>query len=212
MIITVFGATGKVGMRIVRAALANGHHVRAFGRNVESLIDKDLQLENFEAVKGYVFDEEKVLKAVKGAAAVISALGGGIDGTDKTRSLGMKNIIMQMEKAGVKRIISVAGMGLLKDESHEYIMDRPEYPAVFAAVSNEHRQAYLYLMDSGLDWTVICPPDIKDEDATGNYLVSTDYTPTPFKNKITAGDIADCMINALSTNNFIRKRVGICEA
>ncbi|MBX4298776.1 NmrA family NAD(P)-binding protein, partial [Mycobacterium tuberculosis] len=34
MIITVFGATGQVGRRVVQSGLEKGYRVRAFGRNV----------------------------------------------------------------------------------------------------------------------------------------------------------------------------------
>ena len=65
MRITVFGATGQVGKRIVRQALALGHQVTAFGRNVDSLIDADIRNDNLLAVKGYVFDAGDVFNAVK---------------------------------------------------------------------------------------------------------------------------------------------------
>lgn len=87
-----------VGKHIVRYALSLGHNVKAFGRNVESLIDEDLRNYNLETVKGYVFNEDDVFDAVKGSDAVLSALGGSFDGIDKTRSLGIKNIITQMKK------------------------------------------------------------------------------------------------------------------
>lgn len=52
MIITVFGATGQVGRFLVSLALAKGHTVRAFGRNVEDLIDHDLDNDALIAIKG----------------------------------------------------------------------------------------------------------------------------------------------------------------
>lgn len=212
MLITVFGATGKVGRRIVQMALALGHEVRAFGRNVDALIDQDLRQDNFHAIKGYVFDDAEVFDAIKGADAVCSALGGAINGTDKTRSLGMKHIITQMQKAGVKRIVSVAGMGLLNDDEHVLIMNRPTYPPVFLPVSSEHKLAWDYLQQSGLGWTIICPPDIADADATGHYLTATGYPPTPFKNRINAGDIAHCMLQSITSGSNVHERLGICEA
>ena len=210
MIITVFGATGQVGKRIVSMALALGHTVRAFGRNVEKLIDEDLRNDKFEAIKGYVFDEAEVLNAVTGSNAVLSALGGDFKSNDKTRSLGIKNIIAQMEKAGVKRIVSVAGMGILNDDEFGYRLNRPDYPAVFKFVSGEHFQAYEYLKASSLDWTLVCPPDIKDEDATGNYIISIDFRPVPYNNRIKAGDIAGFMLKVIELKDFVHKRVGIC--
>ena len=211
MVITVFGATGQAGKRIVSMALAKGYTVRAFGRNVEGLIDKDLADENFEAIKGYVFDEAEVFEAVKGADAVLSALGGGRGGNDKTRSLGIKNIIAQMQKVAVKRIINIGGMGILKSDAHEYIMSRPGYPPVFLPVTKEHLQAYLYLKDSELDWTIVCPPDILDKDADGRYITNADYPPSTGINKVAAGNIADFMLKELTERRYLQKRVGISD-
>lgn len=211
MTVTVFGATGRVGKYIVRMALAKGYNVKAFGRNIENLIDADLNNDKLETIKGFVFDETDVLKAVSGSDVIFSALGGGIDGTDKTRSLGIKNITEQMLKAGVKRILAVGGMGSLKDDEYEYRLNRPDYPAVFRAVSAEHFQAYQYLKVSDLDWTFVCPPDIKDGAATENYIISEEYKPVPYVNKIFAGDIADFMLKEAELNQYINKRVGICS-
>lgn len=211
MIITVFGATGQVGKRIVRMAIAQGHSVKAFGRNVENLIDKDISNDQLNAIKGYVFDENDVFKAVSGSDAVLSALGGNFKNLDKTRSLGIKNIVAQMERAGVKRIVAIGGGGTLKDDEYEFRQNRPDYPAVFKAVSAEHLEAYNYLNSSTLDWTFVCPPDIKDEDATGNYIAKADYKPEPYLKYINAGDIADFMLKELQMNQFLRKRVGICS-
>jgi uncharacterized protein len=209
MIITVFGATGQVGKHIVSMALAQGHHVRAFGRNIEDLIDKDIADDKLEAIKGYVFDADEVYHAVNGAEAVLSALGGARDGSDKTRSLGIKNIIAQMQKADVSRIITLGGMGSLKSDEHEYILNRPGYPAVFLPVSKEHFQVYQYLKDSGLEWTFIGAPDILDKDADGNYTTNADYPPATGINKINAGNIADFMLKEIIERRYLQQRVGI---
>jgi uncharacterized protein len=208
MTITVFGATGQVGIRIVRSALVKGHHVKAFGRSVEEMIDEDLRNENFEAIKGYVFDEKDVYDAVKGSDVVFSALGGSFDGTDKTRSLGIKNIASQMEKAGVNRIIAVGGMGVLNTDETTYILDTPGYPEMYQPVGREHLKAFFVLQASRLDWTFVCPPDIKNEDATGLYYTNTNYPPQG-SNRIAAGDLALFMLTEAVENKFLHQRVGI---
>ena len=98
-----------VGKYLVKQALHNGHHVKAYGRNVftEELPKND----NLELVQGALFDEGQVYKALKGCDGVLSALGGSATETDVTRSLGMKNIAAQMQKAKVRRIVAVGGMG-----------------------------------------------------------------------------------------------------
>ncbi len=211
MIITVFGATGKVGKRIIQMALASGNNVRAFGRNMEGLIDEDLRNENFTAIKGYVFSNGDVFDAVNGCDAVLSTLGGAFDGADKTRSLGMKNIIAQMQKTGVKRIIAIGSSGVLKDDDYGYILNNPKYPDLYKPVGMEHLKAYEYLNESNLDWTYVCCPDIKDKDATGKYVTNIDYSTIPNLFTITAGNVASFMLNELTGNRYVKKRVAISD-
>ena len=211
MIITVFGATGKAGKYIVRMALASGYKVRAFGRNMEGHIDEDLRNENFTAFKGYVFSNGDVFDAIKGCDVVLSALGGATDGADKTRSLGMKNIVTQMEKTGVKRIIAVGGSGVLEDDDFGYILNNPKYPELQRPVAMEQLKAYEHLKTSDLDWTYVCCPDIKDKDATGRYITNADYPPYPNLFTITAGNVASFMLDELKRNKYIKKRVGISD-
>jgi hypothetical protein len=210
MIITVFGATGQVGKYVVNLALANNFIVKAFGRNIESLIDADMQSHHqLQAIKGYVFDETEVLNAVKGSDAVVSVLGGSFDGTDKTRSLGIKNIIEQMQKAKVKRIIALGGLGILNSDENSLLIDSPTYPEQYLPVGKEHLEAYEFLKNSTLDWTFVCAPDILNADANDKYIVSADYPPTPNKYQINAGNIAAFMLNELKKNEYIHHRVGI---
>jgi hypothetical protein len=209
MLITVFGATGQVGKRIVSYALAKGFTVRAFGRNVTELIDADLQNDKLEAIKGSVFDAEEVLHAIQGSDAVLSALGGAFDGTDKTRSLGIKTIVKQMQTAGVKRIVALGGSGVLSAPDGGFLIDQPGYPAEFLPVGKEHLQAYLHLKDSALNWTFVCSPEIKDAERTGNFVTNNTYPPIGDRQIITAGDLADFMIKEAELSQHLQQRVGI---
>lgn len=207
MNLIVFGATGQVGKQLVQQALFNGHHVKAFGRNVYTT--GYLQTENLELVQGALFDEGEVYKAIKGCDAVLSAIGGSTDGSDKTRTLGMKNIIKQMHKAGVKRIIGMGGMGVLNADENSLLVDKDDYPPEYKAVGLEHKKAYELLNESGLDWTFVCPPNIINEGPTGSYITAADYPPSPNKYRINAGDLAMFMQNELEKNEYVKQRVGI---
>ena len=209
MIVTIFGASGMVGKQLVKLALFKGYQVKAFGRNIFTAgfsEDKNLQL-----VSGTLFDEEQVYDAVMGSDAILSALGGGTDGTDKTRSLGMKNIVQQMTKASVSRIIAVGGMGSLLAPDGDLIMNGETYPAKFLPVSREHYQAYELLKASTLDWTFVCPPDIIDANATGHYITAAEHPPSTPNNRINAGDLALFMLDELQKNEYNKLRVGICQ-
>ena len=207
MNITVFGSTGMMGKQLVQQSLFQGHHVKAFGRNV--FTTDYTETKNLELVKGALFDADEVLNAVKGADVVLSALGGGFDGTDKTRSLGIKNIIAQMEKAAVKRIIGIGGMGILNATDDKLVMEMEDFPDKYLAVSEEHLKAYQLLKGSSLDWTFVCPPDIIEASPTGVYHTNADYLPEPNSYKIKSGDLAMFMIGEASKNAFVKARVGI---
>jgi putative NADH-flavin reductase len=207
MKLIVFGATGMVGKQLVQQALFKGHHVKAFGRNV--FTTDFLETDNLELVQGALFDEKEVYRALQDCDAVLSALGGNSDGTDKTRSLGMKIIAAQMEKAGVKRIVAVGGLGVLNGEDGKLLLEAEDYPQQYLAVGMEHRKAWEYLQASPLDWTFVCSPDIIDAGPTGHYITRAGYPPEPNQYRINAGDLALFMLNELEKNEYVKERVGI---
>ena len=207
MNLIVFGATGMVGKQLVQQALFGGHHVKAFGRNVYTT--DYLEPEKLQLVQGALFDEAEVYSAIKGCNAVLSAIGGSMDGTDKARTLGMKNIIKQMDKAGVKRIVAIGGMGVLNADENSLLIDQEEYPKQYIPVGKEHQKAWELLKESSLDWTFVCPPDIINAGPTGSYKTAADFPPEPNNYKINAGDLAMMMLNELEKNEFVKHRVGI---
>ena len=207
MILTIFGATGTVGKQLVKQALHMGHTVKAYGRNVYT--GNLPENENLELVQGALFDEKPVLKAIKDSDAVLSVLGGAFDGADKTRSLGIKNIVAQMQKAGVNRIVAVGGMGVLNGADGKLILEGKDYPKEYLPVGTEHLKAYEILMSSSLDWTFVCPPDLVDAEVTGLYHTAANEPPQDDKYKINTGDLAMFMLNELQKKAYIKQRVGI---
>jgi uncharacterized protein len=209
MIITIFGSTGHVGKRLVKQALHDGHTVKAFGRNVYTAGFPEN--EKLELITGALFDEKQVHDAVSGSDAVLSVLGGAFDGNDHSRSLGMKNIVAQMEKAGVKRIIALGGMGVLdvSEEDTSKLMDAESYPREYLPVGYEHLKAYEYLQASSLEWTFVCSPDIVEADETGIIHTSANVLPVPDNGKINSGDLALFILDELKRNEYVKLRVGI---
>ncbi len=207
MVITIFGATGMVGSELVKHALYLGHQVKAFGRNVytASLPDNpDLDL-----ITGALFDADQVYAAIQGSDAVLSAIGGAFDGKDKSRSLGMKNIVGQMSRAGVKRIIALGNNAVLPDSEGNMLIEDPDFPRQFIPVGTEHVLAYTYLKASSLEWTFVGAPELIDAPATGLYHVAAEAKPSHDKNKINVGDLCLFMLEELKNNRFLKARVGI---
>lgn len=207
MKIIIFGATGMVGKEVVKQALYNGNSVKAFGRNVftEGLPEDD----RLELLQGALFDEGEVNNAIKGCDAVVSVIGGATDGTDKTRSLGMKNIVKQMEKVGVKRIVALGGPGVLDGSDGKLIMEQEDFPSQYYAVSQEHKKAYDFLQQSNLDWTFVCPSMIHEGGPTGVFQVITNHMPESNNSRISSGDLALFMLKELQKSEFVKQKVGI---
>lgn len=207
MILTIFGATGMVGLELVKQALHKGHTVKGFGRNV--FTTEFPRNENLQLVHGALFDGEQVRNAIKGSDAVLSALGGAFDGTDKSRSLGMKNIVEQMEKEKVNRIIAIGGMGILDAPGGGILMDERDYPAEYLPVGMEHLQAFRFLEKSSLHWTFVCAPDLINAPVTGIYETTANVNPPSSKLRVNIGDLCLFMLNELEKNHYIKKKVGI---
>ena len=206
MKILIFGATGTVGQHLIDRAIAHGHDVRAFGRNVFEKLSTER--DHLELFKGYLFTDSDIKKALKNMDAVLSAIGGSMDSGNRTRSLGMKKIVAQMEKRGPKRIIGIGGMGILQADEETLMKDSPEYPKKYKAVSEEHFKAYSHLAESNLDWTFVGAPEIMDAKKTGDFNVKKDYMPEG-SYRINAGDLAEFMVTELKDNMFLKCRVGI---
>ena len=206
MKILIFGATGMVGQQIINEVIGHGHTAVAFGRNVfDELSTERTYLELF---KGALFSEDDIKNALKGCDAVLSAIGGAFDGTDSTRSLGMKKIVTVMEKKGPKRIIAIGGLGVLNADEETYLFQTPEFPQKYQAVTAEHFKAYEHLKNSSLDWTFLCPPNILDAGPTGEYNLNRNY-PAEGAGQINAGDLADFMVKELGEGEYVKCRVGI---
>jgi putative NADH-flavin reductase len=62
--------------------------------------------------------------------------------------------------------------------------------------------------ESGLDWTIVRPPQLTDGPRTGKYRVKEGHLP-PFGFKISRADVADFMIGAVEKDASIRKVVGV---
>ncbi|HSK13700.1 MAG TPA: NAD(P)H-binding protein [Phnomibacter sp.] len=208
MVVTIFGATGMVGKQLITHSLARGWQVRAFGRQIDEFLDKDIEQDKLVAIKGYVFDAGDVKKALKGSDAVLSALGGSVEGTDHTRSLGMKNIVAQMEKYGPKRIVALGGLGVLESpDGSGPLFEQDSYPQEFVAVAREHYGAYQHLKNSSLDWTFVCSPNILDVEADGRFEAVAEAPASTWE--VNAGNLALFMTQAIEFGTFIKQRAGI---
>src|SRR5438874_1139981 len=101
MNIIIFGATGKLGQKIIESAIEASYNITAFARNPDDLSFKH---KNFQAVHGDIYRPGSVEKALRDHDVIISAL--GITGrTTKTICEdGVRVIASSMKKHHIKKL------------------------------------------------------------------------------------------------------------
>ena len=204
MQIALFGATGRVGRRVLEYALADGHTVRALVRDPNKLAPRD----GLEIIQGDVLDAAAVARTVAGTDAVLSGLGGaGVQEPGEAQSQGMRNIVAAMQRHGVRRVLGVAGGGILDSPNGGLRHDQPTFPAIFKGVSARHKEAWIAMRDSGLDWTMIATGDIVPGERTGVYRTLEDFLPEK-GNRISVEDVADFLVTELTARKHVQRRVG----
>ena len=109
MKITVFGATGGIGTEVVRQALAGGHEVVAVVRDPARLaVPAGAGL---GVVTADVMDPAEIGPAIKGADAVVSALGPRPGGPVTVLADSARSILAALGQTGVGRLVVVSASG-----------------------------------------------------------------------------------------------------
>ena len=205
MHLALFGATGRVGGRVLEYALAEGHTVTALVRDAAKLAPRS----GLTIVDGDVLDPASVAKAVRGADAVMSTLGNaGLQEPGTAVSEGMRNIAQAMLDAGIRRVLSVAGGGILDSPHGGLRQDQPTFPAVFRFTSAQHRGGWEALRSTPLEWTIACTGDIVPGERTGAYRVLDDFLPENGR-RISVEDVADFLLREVAARAHLRHRVGL---
>src|SRR5438132_5131391 len=108
MNLAVLGATGRTGRLVVEQALAGGHTVTALVRSPEKLTTGS---SNLRVVVGEATDTAAVSRALEGADAVISTLGGnGSVIADSTPAL-----VAAAHRTGVSRVVVLSSFFVERD-------------------------------------------------------------------------------------------------
>jgi len=206
MKLIVFGATGSIGIQLITQALQQGHLVTAFTRNPEKL--SSYHQTKLTIIKGDIFNSADVEKAVQQQDCVLCAIGDGNKGT--VRAAGTKNIISAMKKAGISRLVCQTTLGLGESNGNlnflwKYIM----FGLLLKKAFRDHEIQEKYLLESGLDYTIVRPSAFMDGNITRNYKTGFDGRYKKLNLKITRADVADFMMQQIQSRDYIKRAVSI---
>lgn len=202
--IAVFGGTGRSGRHVLEQALAAGYEVRVLARSASGLRIRGPRL---TVIEGDVLDADAVDRVVAGSSAVISVFGHvkGSPGTLQTD--GTRNITEAMARHGVRRIISLSGGGL-PDPAH----DRPRAAdriirvllrLLSPTVLDDAEGHLRVLRASGLDWTVVRGPRLKDTPYTGVYRVG--WVGVDASTSVGRADLAEFLLHSVENRTFLHQ-------
>jgi putative NADH-flavin reductase len=206
--VIVFGATGTVGKHLVEQSLKEGHIVSAFCRNADSL--RNTTDPNLTTIAGDVFKPKDVQDAMKGQDVVCITLGSGKDRNSVVRSQGTKNIIEAMKFNGVKRLICQTTLGTGDSKGNlNFFWKNIMFGWFLKKIFLDHELQEEYVMNSGLDWTIVRPSAFTDGEKTSNYYHGFNATMTSLKLKISRADVADFILKQLQTDKYLRQTPGL---
>jgi putative NADH-flavin reductase len=202
----VLGATGGIGLEVVRQAIEHGHSITAFVRSPEPL--KSF-CNRITIKQGDLLNSAELAKAISGHDAILSGLGPRVP-IAKTDANLLRNfataLTTAMHHVGVRRAVIVSTAFLFKNSivPPTYIFGRLFFPGIVMDASGMERA----LMKSGLDWTIVRPPRLTDKPLTGKYRARLGHLPR-FGFNISRADVAHCVIKTVEDRASIGKILGL---
>ncbi len=123
-IVLVTGANGFIGRLLTKALLSEDVHVRCLVRKVDESADRTI-----ETVRGDLLEPASLPAAMDGvdtAFYLVHAMAGGRAGFERRDRDAARNFVSSAEKAGVRRVIYLGGLGETGDDLSEHLKSRLE--------------------------------------------------------------------------------------
>lgn len=195
----LIGPTGKTGQFIERYLEEKQVGFKRFVRSEEQMRPG--------SYLGDVRIQHDVSEAMAGVTGVISALNTEGNGTLES---GVNNIIAAMKQHQIRRLVTIGTAGILQSELEPHLLryQSIENKRIHHEAAQEHERVYEHLLETELDWTIICPTRLVQEEKKGEYRVRENVLPTG-GTAISFADTAEFAVTAYLKGLHIRERVGI---
>jgi len=196
MRIAIFGSSGNVGSRIAKEASDRGHTVIAVTRKSAN-----------------VLDPASIASAVKGADAVVSAVGSGNFERSSFLADAARALFAGLEQANVNRLLIVGGAGGLEVAPGMQLVDTPGFPDSWKGVALAHRDAWNVIKNQkAINWTYVAPAAMLEPgERTGHYRTGTDnlITDAQGNSRISNEDYAVAVLDELENPKHPKARMSV---
>ncbi len=202
--VLVVGANGQIGKHLVSFIQdSDSLKAKAMIRKAEqATYFKDLGAET--ALVDLEDDIEPIAKAAEDVDAIVFTAGSGPHtGKDKTIMIDLDGAVKTIEaakKAGVKRFVMISSF----DTRRQAIQDAPESFAPYVAAKH---YADEWLKRTDLDYTIIHPGGLTNDEGTGKVNIATDVE----IDKVPREDIARVIVASLENEKTIGKEFQVVK-
>jgi putative NADH-flavin reductase len=202
----VFGASGRTGLMLINNAVDRGYTVTAFCRN-----DSDRQYlpENVTCIVGDISNMDDLDQAVAGADVVICAYGQREPYREVFCATATGMIIESMKKHGVDRMLCITNAltGDLSMNRSRFIRVMARfYRLMRAAVALDREQQERIVEESGLNWTIIKPSELMDENEKNRFVHGENLMIDAYS-RISRYHLSNFMLDHLDPDKYPRKKV-----
>lgn len=216
--IMVYGATGRVGSRVVIEALERGHNVTAVSRDPAQIKQQHARL---STAKGDILDRESVAELISGNDVVVVSVRGSVGGSkapeDTVHRMAADILVGALRDMGdnAPRLIYVGGAGSLEVESGVLYADKlPRFMPRFIRQEIEGHLLTLEYLRAADDvrWTYISPAKkFKPGKRTGVYRIGGDkmLLDKKGKSKISMEDFSVALIDEVENSAHVRERFSV---
>jgi uncharacterized protein YbjT (DUF2867 family) len=197
--IAIVGGHGQVARHLISQLVADGHQPFALVRNPAYRHDLEQRGAHVRMLDIEKDGVDHYAATFAGCDAVVFAAGGGPDGNiERKRTVDLGGSLASMEaakQAGIARFVQISAIGV----------DRPpprDRGDVWTAYVEAKRDADAALRESGLDWTILRPGRLTDDEGTGLVTLGD----TVERGPIPRADVAAVVVATLDATRSIGRQ------
>lgn len=223
--VIVFGATGGLGQRVWKMAVAKGHDVVAFVRSPGKLDQSDPGFSKLEVIKGDVMDADSVRQAAENCEIAVNCTSPA--GGNATIDLA-KQVVGNAKAAGVKKFYMVGGLGALYvpgSEKGQLMQDWEDAEAmakyglstkmpkeVIQRMTAGHLLSMKYMEELGVPHTFLCPGMMKEGEGSAAPVVTLDEVGGSSPMVVKLASVAKVIVDDFEVGSLLGHRVCVSES
>ncbi|SIS03404.1 SDR family oxidoreductase [Williamsia sterculiae] len=194
--ISIIGGHGKIALRLARLLSEAGHDVTSIIRNPDQTGDVTATGANARVADVSELDTAGLSALLSGSDAVVWSAGAGGGDASRTYAVDRDAAIRSIDaaaEAGVRRYVLVSYFGA--SLNHGVSED-----SSFYAYAEAKAEADEHLRKSALDWTIVAPSSLTDDEGTGTIDVHADSS-----SQVSRDDVAAVIAAVIDTPSTVHR-------